>query len=60
MIIMTLKEISENFKELQGTFKEHTANYTCMKKDTKTINKSQGEVNSIIFEMKNSRKLKAG
>ena len=36
-----LKEFSENFKELQGSFKKFTVNYTIMKKDIEFINKSQ-------------------
>ena len=32
MVIRMLKDLSENFKELQGSFKELNWNYTSMKK----------------------------
>ena len=47
-----LKKLSENFKELQGSFKELIVNYTIMKKDIEIINETGGNENAIS-EMKN-------
>ena len=41
MVIKMLNELSRNYKEFQGTYKELTMNYTSMKKDIKTINKTR-------------------
>ena len=40
MVIQMLNEVSENYKELQGSYKKLTTKYTSMKKDIETINKS--------------------
>ena len=39
IVIRMLKELSENYKEHYGSYKELTGNSTSMKKDTETINK---------------------
>ena len=41
MVTRKLNEPSENYKKLQGSYKELSANYISMKKDIETINKSQ-------------------
>ena len=56
MVIRMLKELSENFKELQGSIKELTMNYNSMKKDIENINKTQEEMKNIISKMKNTVK----
>ena len=53
MVIKMLKELSENFREFQGTFKKLTANCTSMKKYIGTINEIQEEMKNTIYEMKN-------
>ena len=50
MVIRKLNELSENYKELQGSGKELTVNYTGMKKYIETINKSQEEMKNSVSE----------
>ena len=40
MAIRVLKGLSENYKELQGSYKALTVNYISMKRDIETISKS--------------------
>ena len=42
-----LKELSENYQELYGSYKVLTGNYN-MKKDIEAINKSQEEMKNVI------------
>ena len=55
MVIRKLNELTENYQKLQGSNKEHTVNYTSMKKDIET-NKSQEELKHTISELKNTVK----
>ena len=48
MVIRKLNELTENYQKLQGSYKELTANYTSMKNDIDTINKSQEEMNTLL------------
>ena len=48
MVRRKLNELSENYKELDGRYKELTMNNTSMKKDIETINKSQEEMKNTI------------
>ena len=50
MVIRKLNELSENYKELQGSGKALTVNYTGMKKYIETINKSQEEMKNSVSE----------
>ena len=54
MLIRMLNECGENYKELQGSCKELTVNYTRMKKEIKTINKSHNEMKNTICKIKNT------
>ena len=47
MVIMMLKEVTDNYKEL-------SENYNSMKKEIETINKNQEEMNYKISEIKNT------
>ena len=44
MVIRMLKELSDNCKELYGSYEELTGNHTSMKKYIETVNKSQKEM----------------
>ena len=41
LVIRMLKELSENYKELYGTYKKFIGNYINMKKHIEMINKRQ-------------------
>ena len=43
---------SNNSRDIWKKFKEHPVNYTSMKKDIETINKSQEEMKNTASEMK--------
>ena len=49
MVTRKLNEPSENYKKLQGSYKELTVNYSSMKKDIETINKSQEDMKNAIL-----------
>ena len=44
MVIRKLTELTENYKKLQGTYNELTANYINIKKEIETINMGQEEI----------------
>ena len=44
MVIRKLKELTENYQKLQGSYDELTANYVNMKEEIETINKGQEEM----------------
>ena len=48
-VIGKLTELTENYQKLQGNYNELTANYINMKKEIKTINKSQEEMKNTIL-----------
>ena len=50
MVIRMLKELSENSKELQISYRDLTANYISMGKDIETINNSQDEMKNTSNE----------
>ena len=50
---------SNNSRDIWKKFKEHPVNYTSMKKDIETINKSQEEMKNKISEMKNTEQIKS-
>ena len=52
MVIRKLNELTDNYQKLQGNSKELISNYINMKKDIKTINKSQEELKNTISELK--------
>ena len=54
MVIRKLTELTENYKKLQGTYNELTANYINMKKEIETINMGQEEIKNTISELKNT------
>ena len=47
MVIKMLKELTDNYKEL-------SENYNSVKKEIETIKKSQGEMQNIIWNKKNT------
>ena len=53
MVIRKLNEQSENYLKQQGSYNE-LMNYTSMKEDIDTINKSQEEMKKTISELKNT------
>ena len=50
VVIRKLTELTVNYQKLQGNYSELTANYINMKKEIKTINNGQEEVNNTISE----------
>ena len=54
MFMLMIKMLSENYKELQGSYKALTVNYTSMKKDIESVSKSQVEMKNTISEIKNN------
>ena len=53
LVIRKLPKVTENYQKLQGNYNELTANYTNTKKEIKTLNKGQEEMNTTIPELKN-------
>ena len=54
MVIRKLNELSENYQNLQGNYKELTPNCINMKKEIGTINKGQEEMRNTMSELKNT------
>ena len=52
MVIRKFTELTENYKKLQGSYKELTVNYISMKKGIETINNMQEEMKNTISELK--------
>ena len=49
-----LKELSENYMELYGSYEVRSGNYSSMKKEVQTMNRNQEEMKNTISEMKNT------
>ena len=54
MVIRKLNELTENYQKLQGNYYEISANCINMNKEIETIKKSQGEMQNIIWNKKNT------
>ena len=53
MVMKSLNELSEYYKELQGSYGEITVKYISKKKDKEVLKESQEEIKNIISEMEN-------
>ena len=49
LVIRKLNKLTQNYEKLQGNYSELTGNYINMKKEIKTINKGQEEMESTIL-----------
>ena len=53
MVIRKPKDLSENYKTLQGSHKKLTVNYTSFNKDIDSISQSQEEMKNTISKLNN-------